>query len=221
MSSLELQIERNIAPLLTWAAQKEFTAENVVFLRSVRDFKKKWERMANWSAASGRPMDHRDLYEEAGFIFFTLVNPSTAKFNINIDSRTYSELTQKFSGLQYEPFEDDWSKSSKSSKHRSVNEITPWADTSATELTALPESNNLNSDVDKLYPVPVTEISVSEGGSKASPSASSFASSIAKAVTVPVDFSADIFDTAYESVKKDVFLNTWTKYVFSYFSRPL
>jgi hypothetical protein len=42
MQSLEFTIQHSIEPLIAWAAAREFTAENCIFLREVRSFKKKW-----------------------------------------------------------------------------------------------------------------------------------------------------------------------------------
>lgn len=61
MASLEMQISKNVDPLLRWAAQKEFTAENIVFLRAVRDFKKKWSLAAKRGPLNEDQM--RDRFE--------------------------------------------------------------------------------------------------------------------------------------------------------------
>src|ERR1700760_3662027 len=126
MASLEMQISKNLDPLLRWATEKEFTAENIVFLRAVRDFKRKWMNIMK-RVPHLNPLQERERFEDAAFIWFKLVNPLTARFNINIDYRTYSELEQIFSGLRYEPFDDDEASSNKSSA-RSDNVVAPWLD---------------------------------------------------------------------------------------------
>ena len=55
MASLEMQISKNLDPLLKWASEKEFSAENIVFLRAVRDFKKKWTMIAKQEQQRQRP----------------------------------------------------------------------------------------------------------------------------------------------------------------------
>lgn len=215
MASLEMQIEKNVDPLLRWAAQKEFTAENIVFLRAVRDFKRKW----HVTAAHGFLTDDqlRERYEEAARIYFTLVNPLTAKFNINLDYRTYNELEQMFAGLRYEPYSDDDSSVSKSS--RSENVITPWADIEASSSSGSRVSGEAEAiigtdDVDKLYPLPITEIRLSAEA----PRQPSFGVGLPH-LHIPPAFSLQVFDKAYESVKHDVFLNTWVRYE-ARFSKP-
>lgn len=206
-----MQIEKNVDPLLRWAAQKEFTAENIVFLREVRDFKHKWSNIATRGFLTDNQL--RERYEEAALIYFTLVNPLTAKFNINLDYRTYNELEQMFAGLRYEPFADDGSSVSKSA--RSENLITPWADADESSSGSRASGEAITgpgSDVDKLYPLPITEIRLSAE----TPPQSSVC---LPHLHIPPAFSMHVFDKAYESVKHDVFLNTWVKYE-ARFSKP-
>lgn len=210
MASLEYQISNNVDPLLRWAAQKEFTAENILFLRDVIDFKRKWSIATNRGHLTDDQL--RERYEEAALIYFTLINPSTAKFNINIDYRTYNELERMFSGLVYVPFCDDRSSISKTSQ--SENIITPWADVE--EFSASPRASDegiTNSDIDKLYRLPVTEIRASIDDM---PRQSSIDLPY---LYIPPTFSLEVFDKAYESVKQDVFLNTWVRYE-ARFSKP-
>jgi hypothetical protein len=219
MASLEMQINKNLDPLLRWAAEKEFTAENIVFLRAVRDFKRKWTNVNKRSPALSQEQE-RERYEDAAYIWFKLVNPLTARFNINIDYRTYSELEQMFSGLRYEPYDDDESSSNKSSS-RSDNVVAPWLDaekdsqprppspTSSTSPTYISDEKSY-SDVDKLYPIPITEITVR--GQELSDGAEN-------CYQIPAHFTLEVFDKAFETVKNDVFLNTWVRYE-ARFSRP-
>ncbi|KAK3064526.1 hypothetical protein LTS18_006426, partial [Coniosporium uncinatum] len=101
--------------------------------------------------------------------------------------------------------------SSKSKK----NEVTPWVEPDAALLPDKEDKHFANSDVDRLYQLPVTEISTSEHGSAASLSASSGDN----VITVPPNFSIAVFDKAYMLVKEDVFLNTWVNYE-ARFSKP-
>ena len=212
MTSLEYQISNNVDPLLRWAAQKEFTAENIVFLRAVLDFKRKWSVAANRGHLTYDQL--RERYEEAALIYFTLVNPLTAKFNVNIDYRTYGELEQMFAGVSYVPLRDDNSSAAKSSKTENI--ITPWDEVE--EFSIGSRSSNdpiINSDVDKLYPIPITEI-------RASIDDTLRQSSVGFPhiyIHIPSAFSLELFDKAYHSVRRDVFLNTWMRYE-ARFSKP-
>jgi hypothetical protein len=221
MASLEMQISKNLDPLLRWAAEKEFTAENIVFLRAVRDFKRKWTNITKRTPTLG-PLQEREKFEDGAYIWFKLVNPLTAQFNINIDYRTYSELEQMFSGLRYEPYDDDEA-SSKKSSIRSENVVAPWMEAekepvpralSPTRTSTSDEKVVIPSDIDKLYQFPVTEISI-----RADVSDDEKAGNVDPSSLVPANFSLEVFDKAYETVKNDVFLNTWVRYE-ARFSRP-
>lgn len=191
MAALEAQVQKNIEPLLRWASQKDFTAENVVFLKAVRDFKKRWELAAKKSELS--PLQLRERYEEAALIYFTLVNPISAKFNINIDFRIFAELEEMFRGLVYEPYVDDVSTTS--SNNRTENVVTPWMDIIRPGQSTSCE--RLVNDIERLYPAPVTEIEMMPG----------------REHKIPSNFTIDIFDRAFDSVKYLVYTNTWVKFV--------
>ena len=206
MASLEYQISNNVDPLLRWAAQKEFTAENIVFLRVVIDFKRKWSVAASRGHLTNDQLQER--YEEAALIYFTLINPLTAKFNINIDYRTYHELEQMFAGVSYAPPHDD-----NSSTTKSENIITPWDDVEELSVSSRNSDENIiHSDIDKLYPIPITEIRTSIDTQHQS-------SLGLPHMHIPSAFSLEVFDKAYHSVKHDVFLNTWMRYE-ARFSKP-
>ncbi|KAF2433472.1 hypothetical protein EJ08DRAFT_54912 [Tothia fuscella] len=213
MATLELQLAKNPHHLLYWAYTKEFTAENILFLTAVRDFKRRWEQVAKHTENLST-VQLRERYEEAAVIYFKLVNPVTAKMNINVDSRTYNELEQMFRDVEYQP-DDSTSSSGSSSCYTESNVVTPWADLERPASTSSHQSDEnklMNDHVDKLYPLPVTEIhdrsDISEGSIHET-----------KEPIVPASFTLEVFDRAYEVVKNDVYLNTWVRYEARY-SRP-
>ena len=213
MATLELQLSKNPSNLLYWAYTKEFTAENIMFLTSVRDFKRKWTQVTKHTNNLSR-VQLRERYEEAALIYFKLVNPQTSRMNINIDYRTFSELQEIFKSCQYEAFMDDTSSMSKSSSCATDNVVTPWTDYDrpASAISRQSDEGKLkNDDVDKLYPLPVTEI-VTKGFEMECDFADN-------EVEIPAEFSLEVFDRAYEVVKNDVYLNTWVRYEARY-SRP-
>jgi hypothetical protein len=281
MASLEMQISKNLDPLLKWAAEKEFSAENIVFIRAVRDFKKKWTMIAKQEQQRLRPPRNtrrgpsrsrtyhtmqqrydnglpaipatagtiddaylapelkRERYEDAAVIWFQLVNPLTARFNINIDYRTYSDLAAAFHGLRWRPFcsdppDDSATSSSRDSSKSTDNMVAPWDGYSVDRLgRGGPPQRGAGgavplSDVDRLYKIPVTEIVLTEddAGSDGDAGATTMfldgdndtatldSSETAEmdGMCVPRGFGLDVFDRAYESVKTDVFLNTWPNY---------
>jgi hypothetical protein len=147
-------------------------------------------------------------------IYFRLVNPQTARMNINIDYRTYHELELMFKECHYEPFDDDRSSMSKSSSCYTENVVAPWTDyerPKSANSRLSDEGKLIHDEIDKLYPLPVTEIhaksTTSDGPAKNTE------------MDIPINFSIEVFDRAYEAVKNDVYLNTWVRYEARY-SRP-
>jgi hypothetical protein len=212
MATLELQLAKNPHHLLYWAYTKEFTAENILFLTAVRDFKRRWEQVVKHTKNLST-VQLRERYEEAAVIYFKLVNPVTAKMNINVDSRTYTELEEMFRGVEYQP-DDSASSSGSSTCYTESNVVTPWADIerpASANSHQSDENKLINNHLDKLYPLPVTEIH-----DKTDASVNSVGT---KDPSVPTNFTLEVFDRAYEVVKNDVYLNTWVRYEARY-SRP-
>jgi hypothetical protein len=177
MQALEFSIEHSIEPLIAWAAQKEFTAENCIFLREVRNFKKKWGSLKTVTTAQ-----RRQMFNEASLIFYTLVNPFTAEIPINIEYKIFKTLQTMFASVEFDPYmprsktPDDV----KSPVARD-NVVCPWEDT-------LSRPASIDSNITS--------------------------SSTASARTiVPSDFTEEVFDPAFESIKYLVFTNTWPRYV--------
>jgi hypothetical protein len=191
MAALEAQLQNNIEPLIRWTSQKEFTAENVVFLKAVRDYKRKWDLRARETATD--PLLLRERFEEAAVIYFALVNPNTARFNVNLEYRIFDELADMFKGVVYEPCVNE--AESGLSTPRTENVITPWTD--LVRPAAGPVlSEQLTYGVDEVYPSPITEISKEGlGGDYA----------------IPPNFDIDVFNKAYDSIKYLVFTNSWVR----------
>lgn len=177
MQALELSIEQNIEPLIVWAATKEFTAENTIFLREVRNWRKKWSSLKTVSTAQ-----RRQMFNEASLIYFTLVNPFTAETPINIEYKIFKVLQNLFASVEYDPYMPR-SKTPEDMRSPVIREnvICPWEET-------LSRPASIQSDI--------------------TTSSTSSTSSI-----IPSDFTEDIFDAAYESIKYLVFTNTWPRYV--------
>ena len=187
MGALDVVLDKNIEPLLQWAARREFTAENIVFLKAVRDFKRKWYAVANTEITNDSL--RLELFEDASYIYFSCVDHVTAAFNINVESKIYNKLKHIFSGVRV----SDRALDSSTSGH---SEICPFDDLRpfATEMSikgsgALPDA----------YALPTTEIeSITPG----------------RPISVPEEFNMYVFDEAFRSVKYLVFTNTWQRCVF-------
>jgi hypothetical protein len=177
MQALEYSIEHSIEPLINWAATREFTAENTIFIREVRNFKKKWSVLETVTTAQ-----RRQMFNEASLIYFTLVNPFTAETPINIEYKVFKVLQNTFANMEYDPYMPRAaSPESVQSPVLRENVICPWEETLSRPTSA-----------DSSY----TAASVSSTKS-----------------IVPSEFTDDVFDAAYESIKYLVFTNTWPRYV--------
>jgi hypothetical protein len=176
MQALEFSIENSIEPLIAWAASREFTAENTIFLREVRNFKKKWFFEKSISTAQ-----RRQMFNDASLIYFTLVNPFTAETPINIEYKIFKTLQNMFSEIEFDPYMPTRSKTPENPKSPGLREnvVCPWE-----ESTSRPASLESNQSAE-----------------------------MASKSIVPSEFSDDVFDAAFESIKYLVFTNTWPRYV--------
>ncbi|KIV99749.1 uncharacterized protein PV09_08670 [Verruconis gallopava] len=188
MMTLEMRLRYEPTSLLIWASEKEFTAENIAFLISVLKWRKNWKTEASKGVLT--ELQLRERYEEAALIYFKLINPHTARMNINIDHKTFAELRDIFKGCHYQAFPNNDSSCPKSSSTVNKNVIAPWENSdsheNSLELSSFRYFNVgnrlMSDDIDKLYRVPVTEISPYED----------------KANSIPANFSIEIFDRAFE-----------------------
>ncbi|KAF2274769.1 uncharacterized protein EI97DRAFT_99695 [Westerdykella ornata] len=176
MHALEFSIEHSIEPLISWAASREFTAENAIFLREVRNFKKKWGSLQVVTTAQ-----RRQMYAEASLIFFTLVNPCTAETPINIDYKIFRTLQKTFEGIEYDPYMPQGSGTTPLSPPVKENVVCPWEN--ILERPASLESTGNSSSASSIRNI------------------------------VPSQFTEEVFDPAFESIKYLVFTNTWPRYV--------
>jgi hypothetical protein len=177
MQALEFSIEHSIEPLIAWAAAREFTAENTIFLREVRNFKKKWSPLTTVSTAQ-----RRQMFTEASLIFFTLVNPFTAESPINIEYKIFKMLQRTFAGVEFDPYMPR-SKTPDDLKSPVLREnvVCPWEDTLSRPTSI--DSNHTTSSTSSTRSI------------------------------VPSEFTDEVFDAAFESIKYLVFTNTWPRYV--------
>ena len=108
MAALEKALIVNPIPLLHFAATKDFTGENIVFLMQVRDWHAIWQRFLgtdNKLTADAKTT----LYDIALEIYVSSVHEKTAEFPINIESKIKRELDTVFEAAASErrPYRDD------------------------------------------------------------------------------------------------------------------
>ncbi|KAI9844374.1 MAG: hypothetical protein M1838_002198 [Thelocarpon superellum] len=90
MQALERALQTSPGELLEYAATREFTGENIIFLTRVRQWKDSWVQ-ATSNGFVGLEAQYQ-LLDEAREIFTTVVSMQTAPFPINIESRIYTDL---------------------------------------------------------------------------------------------------------------------------------
>ena len=116
MQALERALESNHGQLLEYAATREFTGENIIFLTRVRDFKEQWTHSSK-DKSSLDLTAQRQLFDTAANIFTENVCLHTAQFPINIESKIYFDLDAMFGkGL------------SRPGTMMSSDDVTPFAD---------------------------------------------------------------------------------------------
>jgi hypothetical protein len=137
MQALESSIENSIEPLIAWAASREFTAENTIFLREVRNFKRKWTFQKQKPMSTAQ---RRQMFNDASLIYFTLVNPFTAETPINIEYKIFKTLQNMFSDMEFDPYPTrSKTPDNPTSPGMRENVVCPWEDT--TSRPASIESN--------------------------------------------------------------------------------
>lgn len=101
--ALETCLAEDSSALLQFAATKEFSGENIIFLNYVRDWKAAWTRITarhpdyNWQQDS---QHHRlRLFQIAVEIYAAYIDINLAEFPINVESRIYSDLSDMLGGF--------------------------------------------------------------------------------------------------------------------------
>ena len=93
IGALERALLVNPEPLLQYAARQDFTAENIVFLTQVRDWRQAWQS-APKNPSTGLVTEDAQirLFRMAIDIFSTSVDEKTADFPINIEGHMRKDL---------------------------------------------------------------------------------------------------------------------------------
>lgn len=201
--ALERCLEDDSSALLRFAAAKEFSGENIIFLNYVRDWKAAWAEINEQKPVydwKRDPLHHRlHFFKIAVEIYAACVDLRIAKFPINIESRIYSDLTEIFGdavqligqsvpggdGIRtYRNLPESYMVPTHRKKFSTV--ITLEEDTHALCLDAYPQESQSIMHIEPRLP---------------------------HSVIVPLGFTASAFDKAERSVKNLVFTNTWPKFI--------
>ncbi|KAI9726347.1 MAG: hypothetical protein M1828_001621 [Chrysothrix sp. TS-e1954] len=208
-NAFQHQIVHNAAPLARFAAEREFTTENIEFLCRIRAFKSKWDppatTMSSTQGAIGQK-DMREMYTDAARIFFELVDSTMSRTPINVESKTYSALEALFRAVKYEP-------PASSQDSISENVVTPW-EMPPTAPPRGPHSCHSNeSAFDLFQDDDITTVGGSHDGRITSRFLSGPTEHFYNPIAVPADFDARSFDQAEKSIKWLVYTNTWKSFL--------
>ena len=205
MAALDKALAVNPTPLLLFAATKEFTGENIVFLMQVRDWRAAWNRAARDFGAVTGQVKYR-LFNIAVEIFATSIHTKTADFPINVESKIRTKLEAMFGpavvGIRHleqnivDPF-----------NHHSFGSIgleptkSPQSDVNGIGEFRGVDSYRTASDSQEHFLPP------GKGDLDVIPEAPETAADI------PASFDEHAFDEAETSIKYMVITNTWPKFV--------
>jgi hypothetical protein len=206
MAALEKALAVNATPLLHFAATKEFTGENIVFLLQVRDWRAAWNRaVRDFGTVTGQ-VKYR-LFNIGVEIFATSVHTKTADFPVNVEGKIRSSLEVVVGPAVV------------GMKHLDENVVDPFNHHPFGSIGHEP-----------LKPVPskfgydVSESRFNDSNYIASESQENFVLSTKPdlsvipevpetAADIPAGFDEHVFDEAEVSVKYMVITNTWPKFV--------
>ena len=197
MDALNIALSTNIGPLLEFAGKKDFSAENILFLREVAKFKTLW---TNTEAQEGNITANSKytLFTEAVKIYEEYVCPRLARAPINISGRMRVVMDRIFEAASAQRLQSQTSE----------DLVTPFASEDSsnafpmTTFNRLSGSNGLRSDSQEQMIDPISSATSNEPSSTQ-----------AHVIDVPTSFGRDVFDQAEQNIKYTVLTNTWSRYV--------
>lgn len=214
MAALEKALLMNPIPLLQFAAIKDFTGENIVFLIQVRDFHIACNRTL--SLGNGLTEEARShLFDLALEVYMSSVHAKTTEFPINIEHKIRRELDNIFevAASERRPYRDSMDSFEDESMQdpfrphsveltlpKNVRGILERADSEDMGVT-------LNNDSQEEM-VSSTKEFVFESNPCVRPPVKR-----TKAARVIPNFDENVFDEAEKSIKYLVLTNTWQKFV--------
>lgn len=211
--ALEKALSTNSAPLLIFAAFKEFSGENISFLNHVRQWKAAWtpppqNRFSAFPPQNNRRLEgealRRSQFSLAVEIYLSFISTSHSDFPLNLSSQHLRELDNVFNRaagtvdittlVPAKPFETRGSRPF-DVEHGSEKELVT--------ITTRPVDNE--TDTDAMFGAP------SPGVDKLN--LLDLKPRLPESVPIPDSFGPDVFDHAEESIKYMVLTNTWPRFV--------
>jgi hypothetical protein len=229
IGALERALLINPEPLLQYAARQDFTAENIVFLMQVRDWRQAWQS-APKNPSTGLVTEDAQirLFRMAIEIFATSVDDKTADFPINIDGHMRKTLhailgPTVLNGLSGFATRNGSNGSYGTELHGvpSMVPIAPWAEQKQSIVTTTISASATSPPSSPEYGLR----SISSGTTVASKTTQTepkpyrledrpdiSPTSNGRGLDIP-GFDEHVFDDAEASIKYLVLTNTWRKFV--------
>lgn len=225
MAALESALRTNPQNLLLFAAQKDFSGENISFLTKVFEWKRCWSpsspKHAGYIRRPSVCETHnkalcRQQFKTALDIYASCVSPKYSHYPINLSHVHLKELETLFEGATMmthahiglgldsaTPFEQLW----RSPTHEDV-ENWPGKDGSSIASTRpINETNESNDDIFDLLDTNRRHSILLAYELK------NISDQLPEFIPIPSGFGPDVFERAEESIKYMVLTNTWPKFV--------
>lgn len=196
MAALNNALTNNIVPLLNFAATKDFSAENILFLRDVARFKDLWGAIETREGTVTIDSKHM-LFAEALKVYEEHVCQRLSRAPINISGPMRVAMEKIFEAASAQCIQS----------HVTEDAVTPFAWEEPLDTIPLATFNPSNhhpirSESQELIIGPIVSVTANE------PSTSQ-----ARLVEIPNTFCKEAFDQAEQNIKYTVLTNTWSRYV--------
>lgn len=213
IASFEENLANDPSSLFHFAASKDFSGENIMFLNHVREWKAAWTKDSNTNVFPKGDDLRRHLFNVGVEIYAIYVNISTAQFPVNIEAGVYDNLSNIFGGAA--KFIDI---------PESTNIITPF-DNPGTLNDGIPlgplprprpstaNTSEASTISNSLSHTSYPEQRYGNVLSRGLESISNIKPRVPEDLEIPGDFSASAFDEAERSIKTLVLRGVWPKYV--------
>lgn len=210
VTALEEVLSNNPSSLLNFAASKDFSGENIVFLNHIRDWKAAWVEDSNRSDIPKGNELPRHLFNVGVEIYATFVNINTAQFPVNLEygiSRNLSNVFGQAAKLidipetanVVTPFDPPNPRSNDGISLGSFSRPSTGSTSEASTFSQGLSNTSSHNHEDILIRGLRNIVSIKPR--------------LPSDLEIPNDFGASVFDAAQHSVKMLVLRDTWPKYV--------
>ena len=213
MQALDTALKTNPAPLLLFAALKDFSGENISFLNHVREWKEGWVpippnrlRKANGPKPLEGEKLRRRQFNLAVEVYSSFVSMHYSPFPINISSTHHKELEAMFDGA-----------ASMINAEAQDNSAIPFATWDSERQLPGYEKDTTSILSSTMSSDEFSQAGTVSGNLETFRNLSLFTigDRLPGDVAIPENFSPSVFDHAEESIKYMVLTNTWPKFVSS------